>query len=293
MEKNGLSLILRGRRRVTVCSACVSFALLSGCIESGIVSLQPDMASANGADAGGTGTVVANDAASASVDTPAGIAEDDGALRIMAVGDSITHGVAGAKSYRFALIDLLQASGCEFEMVGSMTTNLPDSGFESPHEAYSGHRTDAFLTGRQSSFGHNEGISISMMQFRPQVVLLKLGTNDVSQNRDIDNVIANIDQIVALIFDVEAQADVIVSTLVPYFKSVNPDDPVNIGLEQFSEALEAWHLQASNPQVHLIDIRDGFTADMLLPDLVHPEDTGDELIANRFFQSIEDNDLCG
>ena len=143
--------------------------------------------------------------------------EADGAetLRIMAVDDSITHGVSGAKSYRQSLIGLLEASGCDFEMVGSMTTNLPNTSFESPHEAYAGHRTAHFLTGRQSSFGVNDGISDSMLQFQPDLILLKIGTNDISQNRDINNTLANVDQIVALIFDAEPDSRVVISALVP------------------------------------------------------------------------------
>ena len=240
------------------------------------------------------GSAATGDVAGDSAETaPGDETEVPEILRIMAVGDSITHGVAGAKSYRQPLIDLLKASGCEFEMVGSMTTNLPDTGFDSPHEAYAGHRTDAFLTGRQSSVGNNEGISASMMQFQPDLILLKIGTNDISQNRDINNTVANVDQIVALIFDAEPESRVVVSTVVPYFRSTDPDDPVNVGLDAFSEALKAWFIQASHPRVYLVDIREGFTTDMLLPDLVHPGDTGDAFIAARFFQSFEENDFCG
>lgn len=301
MEKNGLLLSLRGRRPVSFSLVYLSVAMLSGCIETGVVSVKPSQAAAGSELAGEIDAIVAGDAIVASDETVSDVAESDAetaidgveTLRIMAVGDSITHGVAGAKSYRQPLIDMLEASGCDFEMVGSMTTNLPDTGFESPHEAYSGHRTDAFLTGRQSSFGNNEGISVSMMQFQPQLILLKIGTNDVSQNRDINDTVANVDQIVALIFDAEPESRVVVSTLVPYFKSTDPDDSVNVGLETFSEALKAWYIQASHPRVHLVDIREGFTADMLLPDLIHPGDTGDAFIANRFFQSFEENDFCG
>jgi hypothetical protein len=45
--------------------------------------------------------------------------------------------------------------------------------------------------------------------------------------------------------------------------------------------------------VHLIDIREGFTKDVLLPDLIHPGDTGDSFIASHFFRSIEENGTCG
>jgi len=290
MEKNGLLSSLRGCKSVTLALTwpsqtrpsltrltltCLSAALLSGCIESGVVSVQQGQAPAANEVPGEFEATIANDVVVSDEATAGSAATGDVAgdsaetapgdetevpeiLRIMAVGDSITHGVAGAKSYRQPLIDLLKASGCEFEMVGSMTTNLPDTGFDSPHEAYAGHRTDAFLTGRQSSVGNNEGISASMMQFQPDLI-----------------------------------PRVVVSTVVPYFRSTDPDDPVNVGLDAFSEALKAWFIQASHPRVYLVDIREGFTTDMLLPDLVHPGDTGDAFIAARFFQSFEENDFCG
>lgn len=213
-------------------------------------------------------------------------------LSIMAVGDSITHGFAGATSYRKPLIELLQSSGCRFEMVGSMTQNLPESDFVSPHEGYSGHRTDAFLTGQQSSFGNNQGINASMVEYSPELILLHLGTNDMNQDRDIDNVLANIDQIVALIFDAEPQAHVVVSTLVPYFRSTDPEQPVNRKLDMLSDAIEAWVAQSGNTQVHLIDIREGFNEPMMLPDLIHPGELGDAHLAERFHESIIANELC-
>jgi len=293
MKKNGFHSALNFR------SAAVLLAtvLLFGCGGSAEVSLwQVAPASANGSITT-AGIVDDQESAITSAEEPVAEGEVDhedlAALRIMAVGDSITHGYGGASSYRKPLIELLESSGCKFEMVGSMTKNLPPTGFESPHEAYSGHRTDAFLTGQQSSFGNNEGISESMAEFTPKLILMNLGTNDMNQNRDIDNVIANIDQIVALIFDAEPTAQVVLATLVPYFRSADPDDAVNIRLEQLSNALEAWVAQAANPRVYLIDTREGFTVDMMLPDLIHPGDSGDAFIADKFHQSIADNNLCG
>ncbi len=289
-------------------------ALLSACTDSAVVSqvagsaatagnavIVEDPATEDQLGAEIADSSVLNEATDAALDDPDPVvpADADAAiegtpvLRIMAVGDSITHGVGGATSYRKPLLELLQSSGCQFEMVGSMTQNLPDTGFESPHEAYSGHRTDSFLTGQVSSFGNNQGISESMLQFMPQLVLLKIGTNDISQNRDVDDVVANVDQIVALILDVEPLAQVVIATLVPFFKSADPEDAVNSRLERFSTALEAWFVQAANPAVHLIDTRDGFTAEMMLPDLIHPGETGDAFIADKFHQRIEENDLCG
>jgi len=292
MKKNGFLWFFRSYASPAIA------VMVAACGGSAEVARWESVAEASVNDVAVTAAILGDqdNTAIASLDTsdivPA-VAAEASMLRIMAVGDSITHGVSGASSYRKPLIGLLQASGCDFEMVGSMTHNLPDTGFVSPHEAYSGHRTDSFLTGHQSSFGINEGISQSMMQFMPGLVLMKLGTNDIIQNRDVDNVIANIDQIVALIFDAVPEARVIIATLVPYFKSTDPDDDVNMRLEQFSNALDAWAVQAANPLVDLIDTREGFTADMMLPDLVHPDDSGDESIAAKFHQSISDNNLCG
>ena len=300
MRKNGFCKAWQKRFTVALVTPWCLVAVLSSCSDSAVVSVvssveDESVASGPLSDSGADTAVAEQPGAAAELlvgfDTEL-TAEEPAVLRIMAVGDSITHGVSGATSFRKPLLDLLQSSGCEFEMVGSMSKNLPDTGFESPHEGYSGHRTDAFLTGQQSSFGNNQGISESMLQFAPQLVLLKIGTNDVNQNREVDSVIANIDQIVALILDAEPKAQVLVATLVPFFGSTDFDNPVNVALERLSIALEAWFLQAANPSVYLIDIREGFTADMLLPDLIHPNVSGDMLIASRFHQSIEENDLC-
>lgn len=301
MKKNGIASVLAKRSLIRRVAPWVVFVLLSAC-DSGVVSQVSSPADDESEQSGLlTSSTAFTDDTSEAQQTTAGSAEvadpiaaDDGSmLRIMAVGDSITHGFGGATSYRKPLLGLLRSSGCEFTMVGSMLNNLPDTGFVSPHEAYSGHRTDSFLTGQQSSFGDNRGISESMFEFMPQLVLLNIGTNDMSQNREVDDVIANIDQIVALVFNAAPEAKVIVSTLVPFFKSADPQNSVNIRLELLSNALEAWYAQAAQSGVFLVDIRDGFTADMMLPDLIHPGVEGDALIADRFYDSIQRNNLCG
>jgi len=51
-----------------------------------------------------------------------------GQIKVMAVGDSITHGVSGTKSYRHDFTNMLTGAACNFEMVGSQTSSRTGSG---------------------------------------------------------------------------------------------------------------------------------------------------------------------
>ena len=81
-------------------------------------------------------------------------------LKIMAVGDSITEGVLGQRSYRSALVPSSAVTECEFEMVGSKLNNETSTNFQSPHEGYSGHPANYFIPGQTQS--GNPGIDVML-----------------------------------------------------------------------------------------------------------------------------------
>ena len=117
----------------------------------------------------------------------------------MAVGDSITHGVRGQQSYRKPMNDLLAQATCDFQFVGSQINTSPPSDFVSPHEGYTVHRADDFLTGRSDEAGDNRGIASAMALSNPDVVILHIGTNDARLGQNNSETVAEIDQIVATI----------------------------------------------------------------------------------------------
>lgn len=142
-----------------------------------------------------------------------------GPVKIMAVGDSITHGVASVSSYRREFTALLQAASCNFTMMGSQLTSGNSNGdpeaYNGAHEGYSGHRADHFLNGHVSSSGSNPGIRVSMETYTPDVVLLHLGSNDVAQEQGVSNALIDLENVLNAIYEVKPETLVLIANVIP------------------------------------------------------------------------------
>ena len=204
----------------------------------------------------------------------------------MAVGDSITHGVHGQTSYRKPLNDLLNQAGCSFRYVGSQNTNFLHSAFVSPHEGYNSHTVDEFLTGHSDAAGNNRGISNSMASFSPDVVLLHIGTNDAIRGQNISETIAELDQMIAIIFQQNPSATVLLANVIPWFRDAQA------AVETLGDQIEVYEAQLNNPRVHLVDVRSGYTIDLMIDDRAHPNARGDAHIADAFFNVFDSVGLC-
>lgn len=220
--------------------------------------------------------------------------------RIMAVGDSITEGVQGQVSYRQELERLLTRSGCSFEMVGSEfgSQDIVPSTFVSRHEGYSGHRADHINLGNtKSKKNRNEGI-VAMMGFSPDVVLLHVGTNDITRNEPVNTIVNDIEDIVENIRNINPDTLVFVANVIPRFVN-GVVDPTTDAL---SDAIEASFNSPDTSKddddlggfnnVFIVDVRSGYVRDNSLADGRHPNNSGESKIANAFFNALELANAC-
>ena len=157
--------------------------------------------------------------------------------------------------------------------------------FTSPHESYSGHKADHFLTGHTTSAGENRGIAHSMATYDPDIVLLHIGSNDMKTD-SVDSTIAEIDQIISLIHQHNDSVVVLVANLIPWMR-----DDARTKVQQLGTRIESYVAQLSSSNVHLVDVRSGFTANML-SDQIHPNATGEAHIADAFFDVYDSKGLC-
>lgn len=208
-------------------------------------------------------------------------------IRLMAMGDSITHGVArnSAKSYRYPLTAFLDTADCRYEMVGSQQANLGHRSFVSAHEGYNGHRADHFLTGLNNYAGNNEGVATAINRFRPDTVLLHLGTNDMLQGQNVAETVAEIDQVISIILD--SGADVFVANVIPLFGFAAENRTRQLG-----DQLTSYVTQLGNNKVKLVDVRTGFTQSMMLSDNLHPNADGEAHIAQSFSKALINAGKC-
>jgi len=126
-----------------------------------------------------------------------------GQTRIMPLGDSITDGDCSTHlgGYRIYLYNLLGNAGVSFDFVGSLQggNGLPDS----DHEGHSGFRADQLDV--------NGYLALNP----PDIVLLEIGTNDVSVGESATEVRDDISAILDAIHAHNPAIKVILSTVIP------------------------------------------------------------------------------
>ncbi|MEV7406059.1 ricin-type beta-trefoil lectin domain protein [Streptomyces sp. NPDC091267] len=199
------------------------------------------------------------------------------ALRVMPLGDSITDGVGSStgNGYRGPLWDELSAKGHSLDFVG---TSRAGSMSDPDNEGHSGWRIDQIAAIADGS----------LSRYRPNVVTLMIGTNDLGQNYQVpttsDRLNALIDQVVADAPD----ATVLVASLTV---STNPTIETNRGgyNQRIPGMVQAK--QAAGKHVRYVDMGALTTGD--LADGLHPNDTGYRKMADAFDAGIQAADDAG
>ncbi|MFJ9098055.1 ricin-type beta-trefoil lectin domain protein [Streptomyces sp. NPDC102405] len=198
-------------------------------------------------------------------------------LRLMPLGDSITWGVGSpsGNSYRGFLGNKLTAEGHTLDFVGSGrngTMSDPDN------EGHSGWRIDQIA-----------GIADSVLaRYRPNVVTLEIGTNDLNGNYQIptaaDRLHALIDQITRAVPD----ATVLVGTVI-----ISTSGSEEANRPAFNAKLPGivQAEQAAGKHVRLVDMSALTAAD--LSDSLHPNDSGFGKMADAFNAGIQAADAAG
>jgi len=212
-------------------------------------------------------------------------ATQDGELRVMPTGDSITHGIGSAQSYRKGLVGVMADSGCPIKMVGTQSSNFHDTGFYAAHEAYSGHAADYFLTGQTTTAGQNNGVASAVSHQKPEVLLLHVGSVDLWQGQTVESTLADIDQVLATIHDTKPDTLVLIANVIPWFDT-STDANLPQAINTLGTRIEEMVYEFSNPLIHVVDVRAGFTVDMMQSDRIHPNAAGDAHIADAYADAL-------
>src|SRR4051812_40525759 len=129
----------------------------------------------------------------------AAVAESNGGVRVLPLGDSITEGTQVPGGYRIGLWQRMAAAGYRVDLVGTQY-NGPGNLGDHDHEGHPGWRIDqidASVTGWVSSTG-------------PRTVLLHIGTNDILQNYNVGGAPGRLSGLIDRITAAAPSADVFV-----------------------------------------------------------------------------------
>jgi lysophospholipase L1-like esterase len=213
-----------------------------------------------------------------------------GATRIMPLGDSITRGWYGSAyywGYRKPLYDSLTNAGYEFDFVGSRT----DGVFPDPnHEGHDGWRTDEILNGRSSD--PNAGkLQYWLPVHQPDVVLLHIGTNDITQGYHDAN---KVNDILNVIDDYEVNYNRHVTVVLALMINRRIDSPSTKRLQttQFNADVNiiASNRIANGDDIIIVDMESALNYDIGvdMADEVHPNDNGYAKMAAVWYNALAD-----
>lgn len=195
--------------------------------------------------------------------------------KIMAIGDSITESAGGHASYRYWLWRKLLGNGYDVNFVGSMTgvhNGSPRySNFDQNHEGHWGWRADEILA----------QIDTWAASAEPDVALIHLGTNDIFQNQGNRRTIYEIGKIIDTLRATNPNVKVLLAQIIP---STNKAAEIR----SFNSLIPTLARQknTSLSPVRVVNQWTGFNAVNDTWDGVHPDESGEKKIANKWYAAL-------
>lgn len=201
-------------------------------------------------------------------------------VKIMPLGDSITQGNRANVSYRRPLWKLLKSQGYAVDFVGSLQIQQDgevgeeDRDFDLDHEGHWGWRVDEILP----------QVEEWTKTTKPDIVLVHLGTNDIAQQQDLKETIAELKQVIAKLRNANPRVKVLLAQVIPLQGS-------EARYQDFNRLVQALALQTSTKQspVVSVDQFSGFLAEAGKDtyDGAHPNAIGEKKMAQRWFTALK------
>ena len=238
-------------------------------------------------------------------------ASADSSLRIMPLGDSITAGTTDPNwvypfsfGYRSTLYTQLTNAGYDFEFVGDSPEPWNGAPYGVPpeivgfdlrtvgqdnHRGYGGSSITHILYGS----GYDPGVVAALNTDDPDLVLLMIGINDLA-TAGVTAPIASsrLDTLTNTIFSTKPDVNVIVAQIHSYKDGSLKDATVAYN-DYIRETLvpnyasQGYHITTVDQYANFVN-PDGVTFDQsLYSNIIHPNATGYQLIANTWFEGIE------
>ncbi len=198
------------------------------------------------------------------------------AVKIMPLGDSITESFPGHASYRFFLYNQLVQAGYDVDFVGSLTGvnggSPLYSNFDQNHEGHSGIRTDQIQA----------NIVAWANAAKPDIVLLHTGSNDIEQGQSNSSTANEISGLIDNLRSVVPNVKILLAQIIPENFNTSQYPLLNSLIANVASQKNT----AQSPVV-LVDQYTGFNNAADTFDGIHPDDSGERKLANKWFDALK------
>ncbi len=215
---------------------------------------------------------------------------DGGPCRLMPLGDSITYGVGSSTGggYRVNLFAHALDAGRNITFVGSGNTGpatVDGVPFPTGTEGHSGY---TIATGGGRS-GITELTANAMTTYKPDIILLMIGTNDVDIQYALPTAPDRLNTLLDLIFSTNPEVAVVLAQITPTKDSA--ENLRDVTYNSAMPALVAAHADAGF-RITLVDMYGAFMADPTfatdyMSDTLHPNDTGHAKMGDVWFEAVK------
>ncbi|WP_113699883.1 NPP1 family protein [Nonomuraea lactucae] len=194
-------------------------------------------------------------------------------VRMMPLGDSITHGIGSSSQagYRLPLQTILKVTlaGSSLDMVGTQRDGPQQA--DRDHEGYPGKRIDQIVN----------AAACAVPMYRPNVVTLHIGTNDMNQGYHLSTAPERLGALIDQILDDAPETTVLVATLVPSTKA-GLQSRIDAYNKRIPKIVQQRRDQGKH--VRLVNMNAVTTSDLAQP--AHPNDNGYLKMAMAFIRGV-------
>lgn len=214
-----------------------------------------------------------------------------GELRVMVVGDSLTQGSSGDRTWRYHLWRHLSGNGVEVDFVGPYDDLYDLAGEEFGDDSYAAPDFDRDHAAR---WGYSAGelsaeVSRSAAEYEPHYLLLLSGLEDILAGGDADHALGGVGETISTVRVVRGDTRFVVGELPPV-EGTADDARANSEIARFNMGVVALaeQLTSADSPVVVARVADGYSPTRDNWDEAHPNARGELRIAAAFADALAD-----
>jgi lysophospholipase L1-like esterase len=217
---------------------------------------------------------------------------------ILCLGNSITNGTDQYNSYRRSLWQLLHKNNYNFDLVGSWSSHhmggqVPNPDFDMDHDGHSGWTATDVLN--PPDWDKQRGnIHQWLEAYSPDIVLMELGTNEVFQCVTVADALKNISAVIDSLRKNNERVKIFLAQIPPLGERWGPkklcgnDTAYKERVIAFNKGIKDFAIKKNTAasRVIIVDQYTGVDPAKNMYDDIHPNDSGEKIMAGKWFAAI-------